>query len=440
MGARRVFSSSVVTAAAIVAVAGAASLSLGADGVERVYAVEELTITDSLLVAVDIDGDCIITSTDLAAQLALRIDSSPGKVYDADGDGKITGADTLMIIETALRASTGDVDGDGVVSEKDLDRGFELLGEKGENLSADVDGNGAVDELDLKLIASRIGEKVDLSGSKIASQLYDRVLELDAAEAAGLASWLPSWCWPFDGDNWPDGDHLTTVSSLYPPGHGGWTSDGWPPNHFYSITNGWYPCPAGCHGTLNSSDEAWPPNHDYAISKDWTPQHSVIATLSGPAPTPHSYTTSDSWPPNHDVSVTSSYPPTHTREISSVWPPNHLTNTSNNHDWPTQTDHFASISASWTHNPTSSSTWPPSHPPSTSGTWVPGHISETSIGWPPSHSSQASGSWPPNTYPGNWPPNHHGGVSATWTNPPPVPPGLFPPGHAYIPSVREFIP
>jgi hypothetical protein len=438
-----VFPWKVATAAVLISVGTTAAIGRDTprgDPHEVVVSLEWLGQCSSSLVVKDLDGDDQMTMDDLAIALALRINTLA--VPDMDGDNQITAVDTVLLIEHTILSSMNDVNGDKIVNAEDATLVSAAFSSSGENLMQDVTGDNVVTVDDLIKVVENQGFQVSTNTLALSYALYGRVVNYDAMEAIGQLQIVTGI---FDFDNWPDGNHLIAVSNLYPPSHGGWTSDGWLPNHLASITASWYPCPVGCHGTLNSRDEQWPPNHSYNVSKDWSPQnppgHTWTTTRATP-PAPHVYDVSRLWKnkPNHTISISSSYPPTHAEETSSVWPPNHNTTVSGQHIWPDPTNHDAGISAGWTHNTAVSTTWPPSHTSAVSTTWVPGHSSSTSVGWPPSHSSFASASWPPDTYPGTWPPNHHGGVSRTWGDPPAVPPGLWPPGHAYIPSVLEVIP
>ena len=395
---------------------------------------ESLLESDSTLATTDITGDCIINRDDVAVALALRLDLSD--VPDLDNDGMQTGADSILLIAEAIDNSLGDVDGDGRVDVSDLIEVESRVGLAGANRKGDVNGDKIVNYLDVVKVVLA-DEPPVIDSTSLAADLYGLVTLLESYDAQGLLDTYN--CGDETGplgipNPWPDGKpdgHITSISGMWPQEHSAYKSEKLPPNHLWLLSEGWHPCPVGCHGTLNSINEAWPANHYYEISKHWRPQ-------GIPAGPDHVTAVSSKWKPNHFLEISSTWEPPsdHSAAVSQLWPSNHEFAISQNYDPP---NHHPQISATHTHNPQVSALWTPNHLAAVSQTWT-NHNMEVSQQWPGSHSSWASSTWPSDTYPGVWPPNHNGVISHNWAVPPEEHPGWWPDNHAYISSILDFIP
>lgn len=413
---------------------------IGDGGLGYVYQLES---SGSSLAAQDLNGDCKLSLEDIAIALALRINTDPAVMADHDGDGFITGADTLLVIKKAILGSVKDTDGNGIVNVSDAVVAVESLYASGINNASDTDGNLIVDTEDVNGVVQNIGQAISFDAGEIASAVFELTLQMEQAELEGTL--IVENCGSGNPANWPQGDHEQSVSQFYPdvhgtiasltstPEHSRTRSNSWPANHLYSISEEWQ---EGGHSIQTSEMESWPANHIHEYSRYWAEEDPDWPD----EPWDHTEETSSTWPPNHQRYVSNDRPPDHQPERSAIWPSGHGQVESNDHMWPTNETHQVDISYSWDHNQGTSSTWPPSHVEQVSGTWVPTHNPQTSNGWPSGHSSYTSSSWPPNSYPGIWPPNHNSTISGSWGDPPPVPPGMFPPGHSYVESAAMFLP
>ena len=122
--------------------------------VDMVNAVMGTTCADRL--SGDVNGDGVVTSRDILAALALVRTNSP--LADLNHDGVVNAID-LGVIEASFGATfasrvLGDADGDGVVTTKDILVANAQLGRLG---SADCDGDGTVEANDIAMITARLG-------------------------------------------------------------------------------------------------------------------------------------------------------------------------------------------------------------------------------------------------------------------------------------------
>ena len=335
----------------------------------------------------DTDGDGTVSEYEIAVQLLEDIRVIDDRHRDADGEVDRAAAERDYI--RYFHALSGDIDGNGVVGQGDMDIVVRNTGRASGvlNFEGDADLDGDVDGDDLLAVKGVLGQEIRLSEV----QMLIGIDGLDDIVALG------------PGD--PPESHA-------PPGHHEYFSDSWtdhfwltsqnfPPDHFRDITYTWDPGQDG-HG-VDSSKSQWPPNHGFDLSKWWTtfpPGHKHRSSrlmppghhhvFSGEWPRPHTHVTSRSWPPSHDQSKTKVGMPT---------------------------DHIPPTSASWGDHDTAVtlSRFPPNHLARYSSSWPIDHQAGVSLTWPPSHYEGPSYTWPPNNPP--WPPNHFLDESKKWGMP-----------------------
>ncbi len=400
---------------------------------------------------VDVDGDGVLTKSDLVAWLRTRYRDM--KISDHDGDGRITFADSRVDIARILGGLAGDLNGDGVVDAHDA---AILTGNASRHLAGatiadgDLNLDGVVDRLDLDVLSQLMGTRLEQDMGALAQGVIDegrgRALMMSRAPVNHIVvisdGYDPALPWP-DGmpDDYP-ANHADDYSYQWPiwpdpneipqplPGDaptphihrtglswGHWIAvSQWPANHLYSPSAAWAPL---SHDTAMSEFEwqTWPSNHNRPISATWNGP--------GPGGVPHETSVSRSWDPSHAVSVSLAPNPHSNPELPMLTDPS---------------PHLEWASSTWPHRvDVSSIAWPTNHVAQLSGSWKESHKMNLSIYWPGSHHGAVSKLWPAEDDTG-WPANHVTDVSTTWGDPaePALP--FWPPGHSIWSTAWDVIP
>lgn len=407
---------------------------------------------DSGLSAVDYNGDCYTTQTDVALQYLVAVGWTL-QVGDLDGDGVESVSDSLRSIEKFIRASFADVNGDGVVDINDALSVATAAGQAtGSELFADVTLDGQVDTSDIVAVSGKIGQPSQITDgefSMAAWLVYHSASKLLADGVDSVAA-IESYenCVGGDRDprvhdlqisrDWGDNDHDVEVSAA------------WPHNHEYEISLTWsnFGDPMTSHDLQISQDEGWPANHDACISSTWSGEgvsnHGCHVThsfdISIERPENHETRLSRMWSdaPNHlyEYSITWD-DPGHSILDSRTWPTNHLREVSLAGYDITRHDQRISARPGY-HDEAHSGQWPSNHILSVSDGWDNSHSTAWSVGWPSNHQAFVSSDWQNPIYPGVWPPNHM--VQESGGTPPG--PGSweqwFPDGHYIMESLNEL--
>jgi hypothetical protein len=418
---------------------------------------------DSGLSAVDYNGDCYTTQTDVALQYLVAVGWTL-QVGDLDGDGIESVSDSLRSIEKFIRASFADVNGDGVVDINDALSVAIAAGQAtGSELFADVTLDGQVDTSDIVAVSGKIGQPsqiTDVEFSNAAWLVYHSASMLLADGIDSVAA-IESYEHCVGGDrdynvhdlqisrDWGDNDHDVEVSET------------WPNNHEYQISISWseygHPgsshdlqlsedFPYSSHDVQLSQDENWPANHDPCISDSWSGSGRNYCNVT------HSYDVSESRPENHETRLSRMWSgaPNHLYEYSTTWD-NTDHSTLDSRTWPANhlyevsrrgyiiTGHDESISGQRIgHDVERSRQWPSNHTMNVSDGWINSHSTTWSVGWPSNHQAFVSSDWQNPVYPGAWPPNHMLQESGG------TPPGpgsweqWFPNGHYIMESLNEL--
>lgn len=138
------------------------------------------TCSDRLLG--DVNGDGLVSASDIRRALAMASSNHPAADIDSDGD--VTATD-FALIEANFGASAasrvlGDADASGVVSNADLQTAMAQLGQAG---SADCDGDGVVTTSDISMVQARMGATTsttlpgDINGDRVVDGADQSLLE-----------------------------------------------------------------------------------------------------------------------------------------------------------------------------------------------------------------------------------------------------------------------
>lgn len=460
----------------VLSVAGAANLTALAGAVDTLTGVSGIAPSSSLLK--DMNGDGLLTDSDIVVQLYDLL--GPDPEGDVDGDGSASVLDTFRAVEKLVSGSCGDVDGSGTVDISDVDQYVASLLASNLQPKDDVNTDGMYDSADLYLIYSKIG--VDDTGFTNGSSavwltallIRARNDVIDAYYADQSSTNLhhleisPGWrdhekersnTWPPNHELdrsvlWPRWDHSRRASlvSSPPNEHAASLSVTWPANHLKRISSQWY---EEHEQFLSYRRDVLQrrPGHNLEISFNQYIHSTTQSTLWGV----HNESMSEFWKstPNHrlNTSVTwtlddNAQPILHRLAISRRWPPNH-----HRYDSNTQIiiprQHLKDVSEEWMH-PNGvpfhalpvSMTWPPMHHRGESATWIIGHNASLSIAWPANHHGSISSLWPHRINPGTWPSSHHPDASNQTVQPQPRGPAdwpAWPQDHNWWHTIREAI-
>jgi hypothetical protein len=396
------------------------------------------SLADSVVVAVDQNGDCDVTDVDYALLVEARLTSLYGvnlAVGDLDGNGGVNAEDVVFAIKSIVRASYGKtLSASGPVTLDDVE--ITIINVANESVEGDINLDGEADVLDTISAIGQVGvslSPVDLD--RVSRELFTYV---GVIRERGRAAMMVIACKPKN--------HLEGVSNTWPADHPSW----WPENHLTGVSKSYDENRPG-HLTAASTATPTPPPHEQNLSKSWPANHlaSSSDTWDKPYVIPTFPWQDPLYPePHHATSTSTTWPSGHTKEASTTWPSSHDQNTSRTW-WPhhTATDsnsltvppmHISAVSQTWSHDTTlSRSIWPSNHYPSVSNGWGPSHQLNVSAALPPAHLNYASNGWP-GPQP-SWPPSHTVTVSTSWGEPAPGGWPVLPPDHNWLSTYERIV-
>jgi hypothetical protein len=412
---------------------------------------DSTTITSALgggsSLLADITGDCMVTDTDVAVRVLIRLESMI--IGDLDGDGVVTANDRILAIKDVILTSYGDVNRDLDVDARDLSQALIDAGTIS-TLDSDANTDGRSDADDVLYIIDALGRPTLWGVELIAADLFRVVAQIEAEGGADVFV-NSQGCVAGEPEIRP---HRRSISeSWYVPGsdHRRSHSALWPQNHLISVSLSWDDVD---HAVATSSQENWPANHKGNYSCTWKDpgdtgadggcfdaEHETRTSWSHPGD--HDVAKSDRWKraPGHLYSRSQTWPDDpsrHDSETSWSWPGNHFFQTSVDGHLSGHHENYSSFDWPGNHGVTRSQVWPPSHTFSVSTNWAPGHAGSWSFRWPQNHAAAVSATWDPTTYPTKWPPNHVAAVSEGENLPGPWE-ETWPRGHTRWTSTRDIL-